>query len=72
MLLKNLNISRTKQDKFVKQKAICGEGIRHCSGCLKNNVRSFLHNGEYTFIKKIVNIHVLLLNIVVKAPTVCM
>jgi len=28
---KNLNISRTKRDKFVKQKALCGEGNRHCS-----------------------------------------
>ena len=25
---KNLNISRTKRDKFVKQKAFCGEGNR--------------------------------------------
>ena len=32
---KNLYISRTKRDKFVKRKAMCGEGIRHCSGCLK-------------------------------------
>ena len=32
---KNKNISRTKQDKFVKQKAVCVEGIRHCSGFLK-------------------------------------
>ena len=48
---KNLNISRTKRDKFVKQKAICGEGIRQCSGCLKNVVMSLLHNGEHTFLK---------------------
>jgi len=34
MLFENLNISRTKQDKFVKQK-VCGEWIRHCSECLK-------------------------------------
>ena len=47
-----MNISRTKQDKFVKQKAICGEGNRHCSGCLKNAVMSLLRNGEHTFLKK--------------------
>jgi len=28
---KNLNISRTKRDKFEKQKAFCTEGNRHCS-----------------------------------------
>jgi len=39
-----LNISRTKRDKFVTQKAICGEGIRHCSECLKNAVMSLLRN----------------------------
>ena len=50
--LKNLNISRTKRDTFVKQKAICGEGIRHCSGCLKNAVMSLLYIGEHTFLKK--------------------
>ena len=33
--LKNLNISRTKRDKFVKQKAFCGEGKKHCLECLK-------------------------------------
>ena len=32
---KNLNISRIKRDKFVKQKAFCGEGNRHWSECLK-------------------------------------
>jgi hypothetical protein len=36
MLSKNLNISRAKQDKFVKQKAFCGEGNRHCAVCIKN------------------------------------
>ena len=33
--LKTLSISRTKGDKFVKQKAFCGEGNRHCSVCLQ-------------------------------------
>jgi len=37
----------------VKQKAIYGEGIRHCSGCLKNAVMSLLHNGEHMFLKKL-------------------
>jgi hypothetical protein len=46
-----MTISRTR-DEFVKQKAICGEGIGHCSGCLKNAVMSLLCNGEYTFLKK--------------------
>jgi len=32
---KNLNISRNKRDKFVKQKAFCGERNRHCSVCLE-------------------------------------
>ena len=50
---KNLNISRTKRDKFVKSNAICGEGIGHCSECLKNAVMSLLHNGEHTFLKKL-------------------
>jgi hypothetical protein len=43
----------------VKQTAICGEGIR----CLKNAVMSLLHNGEDTFLKKLVNIYVLLLTL---------
>ena len=30
-----LNISGTKQDKFVKQKAFCGKGNRYCSVCLQ-------------------------------------
>jgi len=60
---KNLNISRTKRHKFVKQKAICGEGVRHCSGCLKNAVISLLRNGEHMFLKKVVNIPVLLLTL---------
>jgi len=38
--LKNLNISRTKWDKFVKQKALHWEGNRHGSLCLKNAVIS--------------------------------
>ena len=33
--LKYLNISRNKRDKFVKQKAFCGEGNRQCSVCLE-------------------------------------
>jgi len=35
LFLKNLNILRTKWDKFVKQKAFCGKGNRHCSVCLQ-------------------------------------
>jgi len=66
---KNLNISRTKWDKFVKQKAFCGEGNRHCSECLKLAVMSLLHSGESKFLKELENIHVLLL--VVDASTVC-
>ena len=58
---KKLNISRTKWDKFVKQKAFCGEGNRHCSECHKNAVMSLLHNAENKFLKQLVNIHVLLL-----------
>jgi len=58
---KNLNISRTKRDKSVKQKAFCGEGNRHCSECLKNAVISLLHNGEDKFLNELVNIHFLLL-----------
>jgi len=61
MLLKNLNISSVKQDKFVKQKAVCGERNRHCTVCIKNAVISLLHNGEDKFLKKLVYIHVLLL-----------
>jgi len=45
----------------VKQKAICGEGIRQCSGCLKDAVMSLLYIGEHMFQKKVVNIHVILL-----------
>jgi hypothetical protein len=60
---KNLNISRTKQDKLVKQKAFCGEGNRHCLECLKNAVMSLLHNGENKVLKEPVNIHVLLLTL---------
>jgi len=48
-----MNILRTKRDKFVKQKAMCGEGIRHCSGCLKNAIMSLLLNGENMFLKKL-------------------
>ena len=39
---KNLNISRTKRVKSVKQKAFCGEGNRHWSECLKNAISSLL------------------------------
>jgi hypothetical protein len=60
---KNLNISRTKQEKFVKQKAFCGEGNRHWSECLKNSISSLVHNGEDRFLNKLVNIHVLLLTL---------
>jgi len=34
----NLNISRTKRDKFCEIKAVCGEWIRHCSECLKRSI----------------------------------
>ena len=47
----------------MKQKAICAEGIRHCSGCLENAVMSLLRNGEHVFLKKVVNIHVFLLTL---------
>jgi len=67
----NFNISRTTRDKFVKQKAICGEGIRHCSGCLKNAVISLLHNGERTFLKKSCKCPCSFTYFVVEAPTVC-
>jgi hypothetical protein len=60
---KNLNISKTKRDKFVKQKAVCGGIIIHCTECLKNAVISLLHNVEDTFLKKLVNVHVLLLTL---------
>jgi hypothetical protein len=45
---------------------------RTLSGCLKNAVMFVLCNGEYTFLKEVVNIHVLLLNNVFEALTVCM
>jgi hypothetical protein len=53
MLLKNMNISRVKQDKFVKQKAFCGERNRHCTVSIKNAVISLLHNGEDKFLKNL-------------------
>jgi len=56
----------------VKQKAICGEGIRHCSGCLKNAVMSLLHNGEHTFLKKSCKYPRSFTYILVEAPTVSM
>ena len=68
----NLNISRTKRYKFVKRKAFCGEGNRHCSECLKNAVISLLRNGENKFLNELVNIHVLLLTLLSKASTVFM
>jgi len=52
----------------VKQKEICGEGIRHCSGCLKNAVVSLLRNGEHTFLKSCK--YPFFTYIVVEAPTV--
>ena len=61
---KNLRILRIKRDKFVKQKAFCGEENRHCSLCLANAVISLLRIGEDKFLKKkLVNIHVLLLTL---------
>jgi len=53
MLLKNLNISRAKQDKSVKQKAFCGERNRHCTVYIKNAEISLLHNGEDKFLKNL-------------------
>jgi len=67
----NLNISRTKWDKFVKLKAFCGEGNRHCSECLKNAVISLLCNEKDMFLNEILNIRVLLLTLWPKASTVC-
>jgi hypothetical protein len=60
---KDLNISRNKRDKFVKQKAVCREWIIHCSECLNSAVISLLRNVEDTFQKILVNIHVLLLTL---------
>ena len=45
----------------MKQKALCGEGTRHCSECVRNAVISLLRNGEDKFLNELVNIHVLLL-----------
>ena len=47
---KKLNISRTKRDKFAKQKAFCGEGNWHCF-CRFLHFRTFLsenHNSNLT------------------------
>jgi len=51
--LENLNILKSKQDKFVKPKALCGEGNRHCSVCLKNAVIFLLRNGEDKFLNNL-------------------
>jgi hypothetical protein len=51
--VETLCTSRTKRDKFVKQKAFCGEGNRHWSECLKNNISSLLHIGEDKFLNKL-------------------
>jgi hypothetical protein len=59
---KNLNISRTERDTFVKWKAFCGEGNRHWSECLKNAISSLLLDGEDKFLNKLVNIHVFYLH----------
>jgi hypothetical protein len=40
--LKNVNILRTKWDKFVKQKAVCGEDNRYCSECFNTVVKASL------------------------------
>ena len=69
---KNLNISRTERDKFVKQKAVCGEWIRHCSECLKNAAISLLRNVEDTFLKKTCKYTCSFTYIVVQASTLCM
>jgi len=52
-VLKNLNISRTKWDKFVKQRTFCEEGNCLCSECLKNAVMSLLLNREAKSLIKI-------------------
>ena len=69
--LKNLNISRTKRDKFVKQKAFCGEGNGHCSECLKNAVISLLRNREAKFLIKMCKFPFSLSYVVVKVSAVC-
>ena len=69
---KNLNISRTKRDKFVKQKAICGERIRHCTGRLKNAVISLLRKGQHMFLKKSCKYPRSFTYILVEAATVSM
>jgi hypothetical protein len=56
----------------VKQKAVCGGIIIHCSECLINAVIFLLRNVEDTFLKKLVNLHVLLLTLLVQASTLCM
>jgi hypothetical protein len=60
--LKNLNISRTKQDKFVKQKHFVGKETDMAHYALK----MLLPNREDKFLKRLVTY------IVVKASTVCM
>jgi hypothetical protein len=65
--LENLNISRTKQDKSVKQKALCVEGNRHGSLCFKNAVMSLFPNGEDKFLKKTCKYPCSVTYIVVKA-----
>jgi len=59
--LKNLNISRTKQNKFVKQKAFCGKENIHSSGCLRMLYYPYRVMQKNCFWKKLVNVHVLLL-----------
>ena len=60
---KNQNISRTKRDKFVTQKAFCGEGNRHCSVCYQMLQYSYMVMEKICFWKKLVNIHVVLLTL---------
>jgi len=58
---KNLNISRTKRDKSVKQKDFCGEGNRQFSVCLQMLEYHYRVMEKNCFWKKIVNILVILL-----------
>jgi len=68
---KNLNILRTKRDKFVKHKAFCGEGNRHCSECLKNAVMSLWHNREANFLVQTCKYPCSLTYIAFETSTVC-
>jgi hypothetical protein len=65
-------ILRTKWDKVVKQKAVCGEGNRHCLECVRNAVTCLLHNREDKFLKKTCKYPCSFTCMVIKASAVCM